>query len=363
MATATVVSPTTRLSVVRVATLPGFRALAWHGDILYLSRGYELYVARVVSPEFQLRKIASYSPGIRRHVTSKFRLSSRLFRDGFHALAVLPSGNLVAALPAAIVTLKRGDREFQVTHRITRGTRPLHITATPDGRVLWGEYFDNAQRSEVHIYESRDEGFTWNVAHTFPARSIRHVHNIVFDPWEDCLWIFTGDYGTECKILRASCDSSMLDEVVSGNQQCRAVAAVVSSEGIYFASDTPLEKNFVYFLDRRGKIHTLAAIPSSSIYACQNRSGLFFSTMVEPSDVNLSNEVAIVGSNNGENWQQIGSWRKDRWPMRLFQYGNASLPDGDNTTDFLAATTIAVRGADLATTIRRTRQITSGVND
>src|SRR5262249_51203688 len=154
MVTATLVSPTTRLSAERVARLPRYRALAWRGDILYLSRGYELFVARVVSPEFQLRKIASYSPGVRRHVTSKFKLSSRLFRDGFHALAVLPSGNLVGAVPAAIVTLKRGDQEFQVTHCITRGTRPLHITATPNGRLLWGEYFDNPQRSEVHIYQS-----------------------------------------------------------------------------------------------------------------------------------------------------------------------------------------------------------------
>src|SRR5262249_25895394 len=157
---------------------------------IYLSRGYQLYVTRTVSSDFQLRKIAEYSSGIRRGLTSKFRLSSRLFRDGFHALAVVPSGNLVAAVPGAIVTLRAGESAFQVTHPITRGTRPLHITATPDGRVLWGEYFDNAQRSEVHIYESRDQGISWEVAHTFPARSIRHVHNIVYDRWDDCLWIF-----------------------------------------------------------------------------------------------------------------------------------------------------------------------------
>ena len=354
MATAAAVSPSAGLKAELVTTLPGFRALAWHGDVLYLSCGYELYVSRMISPPFHTRKVASYSPGLGGSITRRFRLSSRLFRDGFHALVGLPSENLVGAVPGAIVTLRRGDREFQTTHRITRGTRPLHVTATPDGRLFWGEYFDNAQRSEVHIYQSRDQGLTWEVAHTFPARSIRHVHNIVYDRWEDCLWIFTGDYGSECKIIRASCDFSTLDEVVSGNQQCRAVAAVISSEGIYFALDTPLEKNFVYFLDRRGKTHTLTAIPSSSIYGCHNRNGLFFSTMVEPSEVNLTNQVKLIGSNNGVDWQQIAAWRKDRWPMRLFQYGNAFLPDGDNMTDFLAATTVAVQGADCATTIWRT---------
>ena len=359
MATAPAVSSTARLSAELAATLPKFRALTWHGDLLYLSCGYDLYAARMVSPPFQPRKVATYYPGIRRNLTSRFRLSSRLFRDGFHALAVLPSGNLVGAVPGAIVTLGRGSQRFQVTHRITRGTRPLHIAATPDGRVLWGEYFDNPERSEVYVYQSRDQGLKWEVAHTFPAGSIRHVHNILYDKWEDCLWILTGDYGSECKIIRASRDLPAYAEVVSGNQQCRAVAAVVSAEGIYFASDTPLENNSIYLLERSGRIHTLDTVSSSSIYGCRNRSALFFSTMVEPSNVNLSNQVKVIGSHNGADWQQIAAWRNDRWPMRLFQYGNAFLPDGENTTHFLAATTVAVQDADCVTTIWRTRQAVS----
>ena len=361
MATAPAVSPTVRLNAEPVATLPDYRALTWHGDLLYFSRGYELYTARMVSSPFQPRKVAAWSPGVRGALTSRFRLSSRLFRDGFHALAVLPSGNLVGAVPGAIVTLKRGEREFQITHQITRGTRPLHITVTPDGRVLWGEYFDNARRSEVHIYQSRDQGLTWDVAHTFPPRSIRHVHNMIYDRWDDCVWIFTGDYGSECKIIRASRHLESLDEVIAGNQQARAVAAVVAAEGIYFASDTPLEKNFIHFLDRRGKLRTLAPIPSSSIYGCCNSSGMFFSTMVEPSQMNLANQVTLTGSCNGTDWQQIAGWRKDRWPMRPFQYGNAFLPNGNNSTEFLAATTVAVQNADCLTTIWRTRA--NPVND
>ena len=361
MATAPAISSSVRLSAELVATLPKFRALTWHGDLLYLSRGYELYVARMTSSPFQPRKVATYSPGIRRSLTSRFRLSSRLFRDGFHALAVLPSGNLVAAVPGAIVTLRRGEQQFHVTHRITRGTRPLHITSTPDGRVLWGEYFDNAECSDVHIYQSRDQGLTWEAEHTFPAGSIRHVHNIVYDRWDDCLWIFTGDYGSECKIIRASHDLASLHEVVAGNQQARAVAAVIAAEGIYFTSDTPLERNFIYFLDRRGNIHTQAPTPSSSIYGCSNRNGMYFSTMVEPSAVNLTNQVNLIGSNKGTDWQKIAAWRKDRWSKRLFQYGNAFLPDGDNSTEFLATATVAVQDADCVTIIWRTRA--NPVND
>jgi hypothetical protein len=354
MATATAIAAHSGLNVEVIATLPNFRVLAWQGDRLYASRGYDLYSARMIGSQLQLQRVATYSPAWRHRISSKATLTARLFRDGFHALTVLPSGNLVAAVPGAIVTLKAGETEFQVTHKIERGTRPLHIATTPAGRVFWGEYFDNAQRSEVRIFASHDGGLEWDVAHTFPVRSVRHVHNIVYDQWGDSLWIFTGDYGAECRIIRASADFSSLNEVIAGNQQCRAVAAVTSPEGIYFASDTPLEKNYIYLLDRSGKTHKLQSIPSSSIYGCKNRDGMFFSTMVEPSEVNRARNVTLVGSQNGVEWQRIAWWRKDRWPMRFFQYGNAFLPDGHNTTDLLAATTIAVRGADRVMTIWRT---------
>src|SRR5258708_6450889 len=177
------------------------------------------------------------------------RFTSRLFRDGFHALATPSSGVVVAAVPGAIITLRPNESEFRVTHTITRGTRPLHIVATPNGTIFWGEYFDNAARDEVHIYASTDAGSTWTVAYTFPKSTIRHVHNIVYDPWGDCLWVLTGDYGDECRVLRASCDFSSVESVLQGNQQARAVALVPTEDGLYFASDTPLELNYEYRLD------------------------------------------------------------------------------------------------------------------
>jgi hypothetical protein len=37
--------------------------------------------------------------------------------------------------------------------------------------------------------------------------------------------------------------------------------------------------------------------------------------------------------------------------MKYFQYGNAFLPDGENATDLLAVTTIAVKNDDLETSV------------
>jgi hypothetical protein len=343
--------------VQRLATFPQFRALAWHGDVLYASRGYGVFKTRANSSPFEWTSVGGYRPEWWRQSTSRSKLSYRLVRDGFHALAVHPGSNLIAAVPGAIVTLQSGQSEFHISHRVLRGTRPLHITATPEGRVYWGEYFDNPRRNEVHIYASEDAGTSWQVAHSFPKRSIRHIHNIVYDRWRKCLWIFTGDYGKECKILRASLDLATLDEVVVGNQQVRAVAAIVNEDGLYFASDTPLERNYIYRLNLDGCVKKCSALPSSSIYGCRNRSGMFFSTMVEPSPVNHSRGVTLVGSLVGERWDAVAQWRKDRWPMKYFQYGNAFLPDGENSTDLLAVSTIAVTGADCVTSIWKTSAV------
>jgi len=260
---------------------------------------------------------------------------------------------MVGAVPGSIVTASPNGTEFRQTHAITRGTRPLHITAAPSGSLYWGEYFDNASRGEVHIYASTDHGATWNVAYTFVKGSIRHVHNIVHDPWQDCLWILTGDYGNECRMLRASCDLSRVDVVLQGNQQARAVAAVPTKDGLYFSSDTPLERNYIYRLDSQAKLWQLAPIDSSSIYGCRVGTHVFFSTMIEPSEVNADRMVRVYGGNleKPEQWQSLLSWEKDMWPMGLFQYGNAFLPDGNNATPYLALTTAAVKSEDAVTSI------------
>jgi hypothetical protein len=334
---------------------PGLRALAWDRSVLYASGGYGLFRAKITAGAGQItwQPVARYRPELWRNLSSSLGLSSRLFRDGFHALSVLPSGHIVAAVPGAIVRLEPGEAEFRVSHKVLRGTRPLHLTATPAGHVFWGEYFDNPNREAVHIYGSTDLGATWNVAHTFPRGAIRHVHNIVHDPWGDCLWILTGDNGAECRILRASCDLKDVEVVLSGNQQARAVALVTGEDGPYFSSDTPLERNHVYHLDRAGNLRTLAELSSSSISGCRVGNAIFFSTMVEPSRINLERSVRVWGTLDAVHWKQQLVWRKDHWPMALFQYGNAFLPDGNNATNLLALTTIAVRPVGLETSFWR----------
>ena len=301
-------------------------------------------------------------------------------RDGFHALALPVSttrsasaprgdtlaeaGTIIGAVPGAIVTRSHGGPRFRVTHKIIRGTRPLHITAVPNGNIYWGEYFDNRDRAEVHIYASADKGETWQVAHTFSAGDIRHVHNIVYDRWSDCVWILTGDEGSECKVMRATSDLRSFDTILCGHQHARAVAAIPAEDALYLSTDTPTEGNYVLRVERTGRMEKVADLESSSIFGCQTVDGMFFSTMAEPSPLNKTRTVTLVGAIarqnaggqhllsqhlGGKDWHVLARWRKDAFPMHYFQYGNAILPNGDNKTNLLAATTVAVKQDDHVT--------------
>ena len=342
------------VSLRKVAAWRGIRALTWDGGILYGCRGYRifrLHAERGAAWE----PFASFRPAWWRNLTSRNSLTSRLMRDGFHSLAMVHAAGgdhtAIGAVPGAIVTRTPGGGQFHITHRIRRGTRPLHITAVPGGNIYWGEYFDNRERAEVHIFASADGGETWQAAYTFPAGTIRHIHNIVYDRWEDCLWILTGDEGPECKVLRATCDLQSVEVVLAGNQQARAVAAIPMRDALYLSTDTPFEGNHILRLTRDGRVKELADMASSSIFGCCAGEAVFFSTMVEPSEANRAREVHIVGSADRSDWQVLARWQKDRWPMRYFQYGNVSLPDGENRTHYLAATTVAVERDDLVTTM------------
>ena len=142
----------------------------------------------------------------------------------------------------------------------------------------------------------------------------------------------------------------------AGDPEASACVAIVPSSAKYFSSDTPLETNAIYHLahremDRQEKLSQLAPLSSSSIYGCRVGSRIFFSTMVEPSPKNTDRFVRIFGGRDGQDWRPLLAWQKDRWPMRFFQYGNAFLPDGENSTPYLAVTTIAVESEDMVTSL------------
>lgn len=321
-------------------------------EVLYASRGLQVLTSRDGGESYEPFATCPGLPGER--WMSRSRLLARLGRLGVQALRPLPDGGVVAVLRRRIVWCAPGSRRFREVLRIERGSRPLNICVTSSGRIYFGEYFNNPDRESVHVYSSKD-GEKWSKVHTFPAGSIRHIHNIVEDPYRDGLWVLTGDSDEESGLWFSGDNFRTLDCVVGGTQRARAVALIPLEEGLIVPTDTPNEQNYVQYYDlETGELIQLASLPNSAFHAMKQGGLLFISTVAEPSSCNDSQLAAVFVSEDGTHWQRLASFRRD-WPLireryrfvdRAIRHPQVKLVPGRNETDFLFAFGRAVRGTD-----------------
>jgi len=338
-----------QLSLTLIATFPEFRVLTWHNNYLYAAKKYTLFRIKekdLLEKKTNWEKVAFFRPGMLRKIASSMRLSQRLLRIGFHHLEVFPDKRMITILDKAIAVLEVGEKEFKTTWRVKRGTRPMGMAITPDSKIYWGEYFNNKERSEVYVYGSEDGGYSWDIVYTFPEGSIRHIHNIFYDFYENCLWVLTGDYGKEPKIIKFSTDWKTIDIICEGTQQARAASMIFREDKIYYATDTELEQNYIYSIDRKtGKIERLFPLPGPSIFASEAGKYMFVSTHSEPGKL-FSPYAFLYISEDGEEWFECLKLRKDKLHPLFFQYGSIILPCGKTAYNYLAVTGRAVEGED-----------------
>jgi len=334
------------MATAQIEGLGPYRPLLVDNDgRLWASRNYILYCSRNLGQSFD--KVVSFSPGIVQRAASSVALGSRLLRCGFHGLRKLPSGDLIVVVKGGILMLEKGTDSFLAVHEFDRGSRPLNLCATPAGDLFYGEYWGNPHREEVRIYGSFDGGRNWNVVHTFPRFSVRHVHGIHYDRFRDGLWVLTGDSDKESNILFADSRLRNIEVVVQGNQRCRAVTVIPTESGIVVPTDTEHEQNFIQWLDpETGALEPLVDIPGTVFYSTVTRTAMLISTVVEPSSVNLGREATIWASSDGQDWAKVYSQKKDAWSPVLFQYGTFVLPPADGLVEFAFASGQAVCSDD-----------------
>jgi hypothetical protein len=200
------------------------------------------------------------------------------------------------------------------------------------GRVYFGEYFDNADRRFVRVFVSEDDGKSWSECFRFGDKTIRHIHGLIYDSYRDKIWVMTGDYGDEAKIALASPGFADFSIIAQGSQQTRACDGICRPEGLIYATDTPLEQNHILLLNpETGQSETLAKIQNSVLFMGQGCGGAFASTIVEPSPVNTTEHVHVWYSPNARHWSEVFAVKRDRWNVRYFQYPTAcfalSRPD------------------------------------
>lgn len=254
---------------------------------------------------------------------TKNPLLGRAFRSEISHVLGLNDGGILVFFDRKIYKIK--DETLVETHVITTCRRPINVYCDND-IVVWGDYVISNVPQPVHIFVSKNFGDSWDVAYTFKAGIIRHIHNILFDRFRNVYWILTGDEDDESGIWSTT-NFEHVEPLLIGSQKFRAVSIIPTKEGLIIPSDTPVEKNkirFYSFKDRQ--ISDVADLNGSCMFASQVNQDMFVSTMYEPSLVNTHKLTELWHSRDGRTWEKILSARKDFLSARYFQYPWINIP-------------------------------------
>lgn len=301
------------------------------GRALYIGRQGELYIARRYAiyrsddggATWQLDSFVPASGW--KPLFTWTRLAARLLRYYIAAFEILPDGSRIAVARDGIYRAGPGETAMTCVFRYTRGSRPLNI-AIDGNRTLFGEY-GNLDACEVRIYVSEDNGRTFDVGYHFPLGDMRHIHNILVDPYRNHYWVLAGDFDRQPGIAALSKDMKTLDWIIRGSQNCRAVNAIITPDRLIYGMDSNQQRNFIVAMDKQsGRVQDLLEVEGNSLHAASFGPIMAISTCVEPNLYCLSKECAIYLSRDGDTWQRALPHRKDRLHPILFQYGTLVLP-------------------------------------
>ena len=277
-------------------------------------------------------------------------------------LVILSIGNTLYELDVETGALSEG-------WNCGAGIRPLVMTTVKgihgieDG-VFFGGYLRNKEKKPVHIYRRTGKD-SWEVVYTFPQGAVNHIHNIIADPYRQCIWVFSGDFDDSAAIWRVTGDFNKVERVVSNNQKYRGCVAYALPEGLLYATDAPYAENFIYLMDVGTlEVQSLYPLHGSCIYGCQWKGKYVFSSSVE-GDGRVAKHrtlfykgsrdrgsgikddfVHLYMGNNVSGFEEIYKEKKDCLSY-LFQLGVFKFPYGTNNTDTLYFQPVATNKNDL----------------
>lgn len=279
-------------------------------------------------------------------IFSHISLYERLFRMVPRASIVLSKSSFLFACRGAVFFV---DIENQTIEKEYIFDRPMNAPLTFSriqgiagfsDCIVCGEYHGNLEKREMRVL-ARTQSGKWETIYSFPKGTISHIHGFCPDPERNRVLILTGDSDSESGIYAATDNFALVTPLLQGSQQTRSCVAFSHSGGILYATDSPLSANNLYVLHSGVAPTAIANMPGPIIYATKAHDGAYwFATSVEPDSrltrlryllsYKLGNGVSdrfvhIFTGTPEDGFKEVLKFKKDIFPMALFQFGNAQL--------------------------------------
>jgi len=297
------------------------------------------------------RVLGEFPPTYPRDLLGWTRLGTRAARADQSNVYVNRSGTAIAIRSGVVYRLSPSPFSLDRIGQL-KGDCALHggFCEDPDGFVFFGEYFRNRERESVRVWRVRPDGRGMDVAHEFPAGSIRHVHGVFRDSFQkDTYWVATGDYAGECYLFATDASFGRLERVGEGTQRWRAVTLYFTDEYVCWITDSHIEQNYACRWRRRdGAFETGAKVDCSAWHGTTTIDGLYVAcTAVEKGPGIMSDRASLLVSRDGFVWREATSFKKDRWrPYAAFKAGVISCATGANDSQSLYLSGQALSGFD-----------------
>ena len=207
----------------------------------------------------------------------------------------------------------------------------------------------------MRVYKYPTGGDRLEISYTFPAGSIKHIHGLYFDKYEDSIFCLTGDVDNECRVIRSKDGFVTIETVGKGDETWRAVSILFDKEHFYYGTDAEFHSNQIFRVNRETLTrNALGAVNGTVFYSKRIGDDLFFTTTAENAPSQKGNVAAIwhVGPNG--KCEKLASFEKDRWHSSLFMFGTIHFPYLNTVDDRLYFSLVGVNGDNGTFCARRT---------
>lgn len=185
----------------------------------------------IINEKYEVKRFPLFCSKKER-LLGKCKLINRFHRLGIRASVALDNNSIVLSIGNMLHELNIESCILSKGFILGNGIRPLIFSTVKDiykieDGIYFGGYLGNAKKKPVNVYH-RTGVDQWKVVYTFPQGSINHVHNIVPDPYRNCLWMFTGDFDEASAIWKVTDNFQKVERVVCNDQKYRSCGVCIA---------------------------------------------------------------------------------------------------------------------------------------